>query len=172
MGLTPLEGLVMGTRCGDMDPAIIFYLARETSLGIDELDALLNRRSGLRGICGDNDMRAIIQREGKGDHRAQLALDMFCRRLKKYIGAYLAVLGGADCIVFTGGIGEHAPLVRQKACEGLERLGIRLDAEKNRLGGEGIFAIGHPDSRTRLLVVPTDEELEIARQTKKVIEAG
>jgi acetate kinase len=148
MGLTPLEGLVMGTRCGDMDPAIIFYLARETSLGIDELDALLNRRSGLRGICGDNDMRAIIQREGKGDHRAQLALDMFCRRLKKYIGAYLAVLGGADCIVFTGGIGEHAPLVRQKACEGLERLGIRLDAEKNRLGGEGTrMLFGGPAAR-------------------------
>ncbi len=172
MGLTPLEGLVMGTRCGDIDPAILFYLARETGMGIDELDALLNRRSGLRGICGDNDMRTIIGRAEKGDERARLALEMFCRRLKKYIGAYLALLGGADCIVFTGGIGEHAPLVRELACEGLGGLGIVLDAEKNRKGGEGIFSIGRSDGRTRLLVVPTDEEREIARQTRKIIEAG
>lgn len=172
MGLTPLEGLIMGTRCGDIDPAIIFYLARETSMEIDQLDALLNRRSGLRGICGDNDMRVIIQRGEAGERRAQLALEMFCYRLKKFIGAYLAVLGGADCIVFTGGIGEHAPLVRQEACQGLKRLGILLDEEKNQRGGEGIFTIAQPDSPIQLLVVPTDEELEIARQTRKVIEGG
>ncbi len=172
MGLTPLEGLVMGTRCGDIDPAIIFYLARETSMNIDELDALLNRRSGLRGICGDNDMRTIIGRSEKGDERARLALEMFCRRLKKYIGAYLALLGGADCIVFTGGIGEHAPLVRELACEGLAKLGIRLDVERNRRGGAGVFSIARDDSPVRLLVVPTDEELEIARQTQKTIESA
>ncbi len=172
MGLTPLEGLVMGTRCGDIDPAVIFYLARETSLGIDELDALLNRRSGLLGICGDNDMRTIIQRAEEGDDHARLALEMFCRRLKKYIGAYLALLGGADCLVFTGGIGEHAALVRQLSCEGLEGLGIRLDAPKNRQGGEGVFSIAQTGSHTQLLVVPTDEELEIARQTRKIIETG
>ncbi len=172
MGLTPLEGLVMGTRCGDIDPAILFYLARETDMDIDELDALLNRRSGLRGICGDNDMRTIIGRAEKGDERARLALEIFCRRLKKYIGAYLALLGGADCIVFTGGIGEHAPLVRELACRGLGGLGVVLDAEKNRRGGEGIFSIGRSDVGTRLLVVPTDEEREIARQTRKIIKAG
>ena len=172
MGLTPLEGLIMGTRCGDIDPAIIFYLARKTAMGIDQLDALLNRYSGLKGICGDNDMRTITQRAERGDRRAQLALKMFCYRLKKIIGAYLAVLGGADGIVFTGGIGEHASQVRQMACQGLERLGIRVDPDKNQSGREGIFTIGHADSPTQLLVVPTDEELEIAKQTMKVIAAG
>ena len=171
MGLTPLEGLIMGTRSGDLDPAILFYLARETGMDIAELDDLLNKQSGLKGICGENDMRTITEAADQGDRQAQLALAMFCYRLKKYIGAYLAALGGADCIVFTGGIGENAAVVRQRSCQGLERLGISLDQEKNNRHCSEIFAIQAEDSRVTILVVPTDEEHEIAAQTLRVITA-
>ncbi len=169
MGLTPLEGLIMGTRCGDLDPAILFYLARETGMGIDELDKLVNKDSGLKGICGYNDMRTITERAAENDTQALLALKMFCYRLKKYIGSYLAVLGGADCIVFTGGIGENAPQVREMSCQGLERLGISFDAEKNAIPVNGISQVSSPESTTKILVVPTDEEFEIATQTLQVL---
>jgi len=169
MGMTPLEGLVMGTRSGDLDPAILFYLARETGMSLNELDQMLNKESGLKGICGDNDMRTITGRIREGDRQAELALDIFCHRLKKYIGAYLAVLGGADGLVFTGGIGEHSAEVRHRACLGLEGLGIQLDPEKNTLPSSGTRAIHHPGSKVSILVIPTDEEREIAAQTLNLI---
>ncbi len=169
MGMTPLEGLVMGTRSGDLDPAILFYLARETGMNIQELDDLLNKRSGLKGICDSNDMRAISDLSAAGVTRATLALKIFCYRLKKYIGSYLAVLGGADCIVFTGGIGENAAVVRELSCQGLDDLGISLDTEKNSKRSKDIFEIHKDSSRTKILVIPTNEEFEIAVQTKKLI---
>jgi acetate kinase len=169
MGLTPLEGLIMGTRSGDLDPAILFYLGRETGMDMDELDKLLNKQSGLKGICGENDMRTITQSAAGGDNRAQLALTMFCYRIKKYIGSYMAVLGGADCIIFTGGIGENSSLVREMSCAGLHALGITIDKEKNSRGGKETFTIQTAESYVQVLVVPTNEELEIARQTLQVL---
>ncbi len=170
MGLTPLEGLVMGTRSGDLDPAILFYLARETGMTIDELDDMLNKQSGLKGICGENDMRTITELARQGNHQAGLALTIFCYRLKKYIGAYVAALGGVDCVVFTGGIGENSAIVRKLSCRGLERLGIGLDGEKNKLRQDEILEIQTSESPAKILVVPTDEELEIATQTLQVIQ--
>ena len=169
MGMTPLEGLVMGTRSGDLDPAILFYLARESGMDMDTLDTLLNKESGLKGICGENDMRTISQAAEKGDKQARLALTIFCYRLKKYIGAYMAALGGVDCIVFTGGIGENSAIVRQLSCQGLERLGVSLDTEKNSIRQKDILEIHTAESLVRLLVIPTDEEHEIARLTQQVI---
>ena len=169
MGLTPLEGLIMGTRSGDLDPAILFYLARETGMDMDDLDELLNKQSGLKGICGENDMRTITELVEQDDQQARLALTMFCYRLKKYIGAYIAALGGVDCIVFTGGIGENSAIVRQMSCQGLERLGISLDTEKNGERRKEISEIQTADSLVKILVVPTDEELAIATQTLQVI---
>ncbi len=168
MGMTPLEGLIMGTRTGDFDPAILFYLAREAGMDIDALDQMVNKQSGLKGICGENDMRTITESAASGDRRAALALDMFCYRLKKYIGAYLAALGRADCMVFTGGIGENSAVVRRKACQGLEDMGLCIDAEKNSRREKGIMEIHEDGCKTAILVIPTDEELEIARQTRKV----
>jgi acetate kinase len=169
MGLTPLEGLIMGTRSGDLDPAILFYLARETGVNMDDLDGLLNKQSGLRGICGENDMRTITELAGQGVKLARIALTMFCYRLKKYIGAYIAALGGADCIVFTGGIGENSAIVRQMTCQGLERLGIIFDTEKNEIQQNTIAEIQAAGNIVKILVVPTDEELEIATQTLRVL---
>ena len=169
MGLTPLEGLIMGTRSGDLDPAILFYLARETGVNMDDLDGLLNKQSGLRGICGENDMRTITELAGQGVKPARIALTMFCYRLKKYIGAYMAALGGADCIVFTGGIGENSAIVRQMTCQGLERLGIIFDTEKNEIQQNTIAEIQAAGNIVKILVMPTDEELEIATQTLRVL---
>ena len=169
MGLTPLEGLIMGTRSGDLDPAILLYLSRECGLDIDALDTLLNKESGLKGICGENDMRAINEAAEQGDSQARLALTMFCYRLKKYIGAYMAALGGVDCIVFTGGIGENSATVRQMCCQDMEWLGLTLDEEKNSIRQKKIQEIQATDSQVSLLIIPTDEEYEIARQTLQVI---
>ena len=169
MGLTPLEGLIMGTRSGDLDPAILLYLSRECGLDIDALDTLLNKESGLKGICGENDMRAINEAAEQGDSQARLALTMFCYRLKKYIGAYMAALGGVDCIVFTGGIGENSATVRQMCCQDMEWLGLTLDEEKNSIRQKKIQEIQATNSQVSLLVIPTDEEYEIARQTLQVI---
>lgn len=170
MGMTPLEGLVMGTRSGDLDPAILFYLGRENDMDMDTLDTLLNKKSGLKGICGENDMRRISKAAENGDHQANLALTMFCYRIKKYIGAYMAALGGVDCIVFTGGIGENSATIRQQSCYGLEWLGVSLDNEKNSIRQNEIMEIQGTESRVKLLVIPTDEEYEIASQTLKVID--
>jgi len=169
MGLTPLEGLIMGTRSGDFDPAVIFHLER-LGYKTDELDKMCNKRSGLLGISGlSNDMRTLLEAAHGGQTRAQLAIDMFCYRIKKYLGMYLAVLGHVDAVVFTGGIGENVPLVRAKACQGMEPLGLIVDEQQNQqLVGrrEGCFST--PESRTRLLVVPTDEEAAIAADTYQI----
>jgi acetate kinase len=164
MGLTPLEGLVMGTRCGDIDPAIHFYLAEHLGLDNAALDDLFNRRSGLLGLCGVNDMREIQQRVLAGDAPAELAVGVFCHRLRKYLGAYYAELGRVDALVFTGGIGENDAEIRARTCAGLEGLGIALDAAVNRAPGSGERAVSGANSRVAVLVIPTNEELEIARQ--------
>lgn len=165
MGLTPLEGLVMGTRSGDIDPGVLFHLNRTAGLGVDELDELLNRRSGLKGLCGVNDFRELLELRGAGGARgeaAALAYDVYIHRLRKYVGAYLAVLGRVDAIAFTAGVGENAPSVREDALEGLDGLGIVVDAERNR-SGKGARIISTEASPTTVLVVPTNEELAIAR---------
>jgi acetate kinase len=165
MGLTPLEGLIMGTRCGDIDPAIHFYLMRQTGMSADEIEKLLNSRSGLKGICGANDMRQIQQKAEAGDERAMLALDMFCYRVRKYIGSYSAVLSSIDAIVFTGGIGENSAAVRERTCSGLKNLGISIDLKKNNAVSGKISEIQADTSAIKVMVIATDEELEIARQT-------
>lgn len=165
MGFTPLEGLVMGSRCGDLDPALPGYIAGQLGLSGEQLDQWLNQQSGLRGLCGDGDMRRIEQRMAAGDSDARLAFDMFCYRVRKYIGAYHAVLNGLDGLIFTAGIGEHSAAVRAAVCTGLEALGIAVDAERNTRVDSGIAEISPPDAPVSVLVVPTDEELEIARAT-------
>ena len=169
MGLTPLEGLIMGTRCGDIDPAIHFYLMRQTGMSADEIEKLLNSQSGLKGICGMNDMRQIQQKAEAGDERAMLALDMFCYRVRKYIGAYSAVLSRIDAIVFTGGIGENSAAVRERTCSGLHNLGILLDLQKNKAVSGRVSEIQQDGASIRVMVIATDEELEIARQTIETI---
>ncbi|MCK5356716.1 MAG: acetate kinase [Methyloprofundus sp.] len=169
MGMTPLEGLVMGTRSGDIDPAILFYLHRETGMGFDELDTLLNKQSGLKGICGTNDMRRIVAQAKQGDQQAELAMHIFAYRIKKYIGAYLAALNGVDAIIFTGGIGEHSSVIRALACQDLDNLGIQVDAAKNNDTSKEPLEIQSDTSIVKILVIPTNEELEIAQQTIDVI---
>ncbi len=169
MGLTPLEGLVMGTRCGDLDPAIPFYLARNLGMDIAVLDDLLNRRSGLLGLCGANDMREIHRRIGQGDPAAALALDVFCHRLRKYLGAYWVELGRLDALVFTGGIGENDAEVRTRTCAGLEGMGIWLDAAANQVCAQVERYISEAGSPVAVLVIPTKEELEIARQALEAV---
>ena len=159
----------MGTRCGDIDPAIIFYLHRVTGKSDEELEEILDKKSGLKGICGVNDMREVESRAASGNARARLALNMFCYRIRKYIGAYLAILGRVDALVFTGGIGENSVLVRKESCHGLSHLGIAVDGRKNKRTPDGIFEIQGKKSAVKILVIPTNEELEIARQTLHVI---
>jgi len=168
MGFTPLEGLVMGTRSGDLDPAIVTYLMEEKKISSQEVSTLLNKKSGLKGLCGDNDIRTILRRASESDASAILALEIFSYRIKKYIGAYIAILGRLDAIVFSGGIGEHAPLIRAKILKGLdEAFGIYLDAKKNSLSKERVI---HQDrSRCKLLVIATNEELQIALESHKII---
>jgi acetate kinase len=169
MGMTPLEGLVMGTRSGDLDPAIVNFIARKENLSSSEVDTLLNTQSGLLGISGlTNDMRELQSKESD-DHRARLAIEMFCYRARKYIGAYLAGMGGADAVVFTGGIGENSPEIRALICEGMEWAGLKLDASRNQetVGREG--KICTEDSTLLAYAIPTDEELLIARDTVRVI---
>ena len=165
MGFTPLEGLVMGSRCGDLDPALPAHIAAALELSGEQLEQLLQQQSGLQGLCGDADMRRIEQRMAAGDDDAGLAFDVFCYRVRKYIGAYYAVLNGLDALVFTAGIGEHSAAVRAEVCRGMEALGIGVDSAHNAAAGGGIAEIGNPDLSVRVLVVPTDEELEIARMT-------
>lgn len=171
MGFTPLEGLAMGTRSGDLDPAILEFIGAKEGLGMHEIDSLLNKQSGLLGVSGlTADMRELLAEVAEnGDRRAQLAIDIFCYRVKKYLGAYLAAMNGADAIVFTGGIGENATGIRAQICEGLDWLGISVDDERNGSlsGGEG--RIDREGSRLQLWVIPTDEELLIARDTWRVV---
>jgi acetate kinase len=165
MGMTPLEGLVMGTRSGDLDPAVLLYLQRTAGLDVDGLDVLLNRRSGLLGLAGRSDMREITAAADVGDGRAELALDVYLHRIRHYIGAYTAELGGLDALVFTAGVGENSAVVRARAVEGLGVLGIEVDAAANAAPDRGPRRISPGSSRVSVLVIPTDEELQIARET-------
>ncbi|MGH2567233.1 MAG: acetate kinase [Bacteroidota bacterium] len=172
MGLTPLEGLVMGTRSGDIDPSILEFLSLKEGMSLGEIDALLNKQSGLLGVSGlTNDMRELLdeEREHK-DRRATLAIDLFCLRIKKYIGAYLAELGGTEAMVFTGGIGENSATIRQRICSGLEWLGIEIDDGLNSKVVSGKEAeITKSHGRVRVFVIPTNEELLIARDTVRCV---
>ena len=170
MGFTPLEGLIMGTRCGDIDPAILFYISKQTGTGMDQLESALNKESGLKGICGVNDMREIQRLAESSDAAAQLAIEMYCYRIKKYIGAYYAVLGRVDALVFTAGIGENSPSIRQRACAGLDGLGIIVDNNKNDRHDASIFEIQSNAAAVKVLVIPTNEEMEIAQQTAACIQ--
>ena len=171
MGLSPLEGLVMGTRSGDVDPTVVTHVAAATGRPIEDVFDDLNRTSGLRGLCGASDMREITARAASGDVTARLAIDVFAYRIKKYVGAYLAVLGGrCDALVFTGGIGQHSPVVRAAVCDGLEGLGIVLDPERNERGDEVV--VSADQSPIAVLVIATDEEREIARETAECVLAG
>ena len=171
MGFTPLEGLMMGTRCGDLDPAIIFYLMERKGMSVPEVSEALNKKSGMLGLAaiGSSDLRDVEQKIAEGHAHAKMAFDVFCYRIRKYIGAYIAAMGGVDAIVFTAGIGENSEMVRAAVCGGMEGLGIELDASRNvsfnRLGGE----ISKPESRVKILIIPTNEELQIARETMDVL---
>ena len=172
MGLTPVEGLVMGTRCGDIDPAIIPFLEKEHGYTADAIDDLMNKKSGLLGVSGvSNDMRDIMSAAKSGNELAELALKIFCYRAKKYIGAYAAAMGGLDAVVFTAGIGEHEPGVRATICEGLEFIGVEIDPSKNE-GCHCECDVSVEGTSARVLVVPTNEELAIARETVKVVGNG
>lgn len=169
MGLTPLEGLVMGTRTGDIDAAVVFHLARNAGMSIDEIDTLFNKRSGLLGLTGQSDLREVRRLVAEGDEGARLALSIYTRRLRKYVGAYAAVMGGLDAVSFTAGVGENVGVVRAEALAGLEFLGIRLDPERNVGGAKEPRIISTDDSAVTVLVVPTNEELAIARQAMSLL---
>jgi acetate kinase len=169
MGLTPLEGLVMGTRSGDLDPALHAHLHRQLGWSLEEIDERLNRDSGIKGLLGQSDMRELERLLEEGDPRARLAMDVYCYRLRKYVGSYYAVLGRVDAIAFTGGVGEHMPAVRIQALAGLERLGIRIDPEANNVHRSGAFTVSAEDSEVAVLVVPTNEEWQIAREALAVV---
>ena len=169
MGLTPLEGLVMGTRSGDIDPAIIFYLAERQEMSTHDINNLLNKKSGLLGVSGvSNDMRNVMEEASKGNGKAELAIEIFCYRIKKYIGAYTAVLGHVDAVAFTGGIGENSSLIREKVLEGLECLGIRLDTNRNCDDSKAERLISSRDSKVNVFVIPTNEEVRIAYDTHQI----
>ncbi|MCZ7427495.1 acetate kinase [Micromonospora sp. WMMA1949] len=168
MGMSPLEGLVMGTRSGDLDPTVIFHLRREGGMVVDDIDDLLNHRSGLLGLTGANDMREVLARRAAGDPDATLAFDVYCRRITGYVGAYYALLGRVDAIAFTAGVGEHAAPVRAASLAGLERLGVAVDPARN--DGHGDRVVSPDGAEVAVLVVGTDEEREIARETREVLD--
>ncbi len=172
MGMTPLAGVIMGTRSGDLDPGALMYIADQKGYSVAEIDRVLQKESGLKGICGSNDMRDIHARAAEGDERARLALDMFIYRIQHYMGAYFFALGKVDALVFTAGIGEHDPITREKCCEGLEHFGLLLDREKNQTGRGQARETSKPDSPVKIFVIPTNEELEIARQTVEVLKGN
>lgn len=169
MGMTPLAGIMMGTRCGDLDPAIFGYLMDNTGLSQQEVDEVLNKKSGLKGICGLNDLRDIHNQAAQGDKLAILAVEMFAYQIKKYIGAYAAVLGSVDGLVFTAGVGENDDIIRTKALSDLSVLGIELDPEKNQVRSSKPHTIHKSQSRIQVWVVPTNEELQIALETCEVL---
>lgn len=170
MGLTPLAGLVMGTRSGDVDPALHAFLADNKGFSIRDIDDLLNKQSGLKGLCGNSDMRDIHTRIARGDAEAKLALKIFCRRVTQYIGQYMAILNNTQAICFTAGIGENDARVRELSCATLSGLGVVLDMDKNNKESPGgVREISSPESRVKVFVIPTNEELEIATQTAQVL---
>ncbi len=169
MGLTPLAGIMMGSRCGDVDPSAVTFILQQLGLSPAELDKIMNKESGLKGICGSNDMRDVETALETGDEMAKLAFDMFIYRIQKYLGSYYAVLGRVDALVFTAGIGEKGPLTRAAACAGLEHLGFKLDKAANEAKAREIRCISTPDSPTAIYVTPTNEELEIAQLTMELV---
>ena len=169
MGLTPLEGLVMGGRTGDIDPAAVFHLVREAKMEIADIDNLFNKQSGLKGLTGDNDMRVVRERADAGDAQCRLALDVYEHRLVKYIGAYMAIMGGLDAITFTAGAGENDSDMRREVCDRLAFLGVKIDQEANNIRSKEQREISTPDSSIRILVIPTNEELAIAQQAMTLI---
>ena len=169
MGLTPLEGLAMGTRCGDMDPAIVTFIMQKEGLSAAEMDNVMNKKSGVMGLSGiSSDFRDLEEGFEKGDERAKIAIEVFVKRVKKYIGSYMAELGKVDAIIFTAGIGENSPFIRELVCEGLENLGIEFDRTKNDFRGEEKF-ISKENSKIKIMVIPTNEELTIARDTLELL---
>ena len=170
MGLTPLEGLIMGTRCGSIDPAIVPFVMEKKSLSPAEADTLMNKKSGLLGLCGYTDMRDVHSQVEKGNERAALALQMLVRSIKKTLGSYFFLLDGkVDALVFTAGIGENDDIVRAAVCDGLEGFGIKLDLKENAIRKPGARTISLPDSKIPVLIIPTNEELQIALETLKVL---
>ena len=168
MGYTPLEGLIMGTRSGEIDPAIIPFLMEKENMDATQIDNFLNRRSGILGISGlSSDFRDLEAAANNGDERSQLAIDIFAYKVKKYIGGYVAAMGGVDAIVFTAGLGENSPFMREKICNGLEYLGTRIDPELNKIRGKA-REVSIKRARTKIFVIPTNEELVIARDTKRI----
>jgi len=171
MGMTPLEGLVMGTRSGDIDPGLLLYLLRTQDMTAEQLDDLLNHDSGLKGLAGRNDVRDLERAAGEGDKRADMALEIFAYRVRKYLGAYAAALGGLDAVAFTGGIGEHADKMRARICQGLDFLGLRLDTGRNLAATGGAEArISMDAGPARVWVIPTDEERQIAREVAALLQ--
>jgi acetate kinase len=171
MGFTPLEGLLMGTRSGDMDPAVILHIMGREELTLHEANTLLNKHSGMSGISGvSSDMREIEEALNDGHTNARLAFDIYCYRLRKYIGAYAAAMNGLDKIIFTAGIGENSPNVRKSTCDGLEFLGVELDEEKNRQAVGREMVISSDNSLVQVLVIPTNEELVIAQDTLRLVQ--
>lgn len=170
MGMTPLEGLVMGTRCGDLDPQLPIYFMDTLKMDLKAVDKALNKQSGLLGICNFNDSRDVEDHMAKGDEKATLAFNMFCRRLKKYIGSYAAIMGGVDAVVFTAGIGENSDLTRYHSLDDMEFFGIKIDKEKNHGRCKEPTVVSTDDSKVKVFVIPTNEELVIARDTKKLVE--
>ncbi|MFL6047299.1 MAG: acetate kinase [Propionibacteriaceae bacterium] len=171
MGLTPLQGLVMGTRSGDVDPGLHTFLHNELGMTIAEIDTLLNKESGLKGLAGVNDFRELEQRQAAGDKAAQLAFDVYVHRLKHYVGAYLALLGGLDVLSFTAGVGENAPALRAAVMEGLAGLGLQVDPERNGTPSKVARVISPDGSPITIAVIPTNEELAIARETVALLES-
>lgn len=172
MGMTPLEGLVMGTRCGDLDPSIPYYLQMNLSMSNSQIVEVLNKESGLKGLCGENDMRTVHQLADDGNDAAREALEIFSYRIKKYIGAYYAVLARVDALVFTGGVGENDSRIRSSVCTDLDAFGITLDSDKNDSRHSGIVNLAQPGAAVAVLVIPTNEELEIALQSRSCVNAG
>jgi acetate kinase len=173
MGFSPLAGLIMGTRSGDLDPAVPYFLGSRLGMSFAEIDKLLNKQSGLLGLTGQNDLRDIEERQVQGDTEAQLALEMYAYRIKKYIGAYVAALGRVDALVFTAGVGQHSDVVRRLSCTGLDNLGITIDQQKNLAGPNGpVTEIQAETSPVKVLIIATNEELEIANQTVGVMSGG
>jgi acetate kinase len=169
MGMTPLQGLVMGTRSGDVDPAAMLYLQKAAGLTPDEVDTMLNKRSGLLGLTGTGDMRDVQKAASEGDEVAERALSVYRHRIRHYVGAYAAQLGGIDAIVFTGGVGENNSLLRRRVLRGLEFMGVHVDADRNEVPTKAARRISPDDSPVAVLVIPTNEELEIARQTASIV---
>ena len=170
MGLTPFEGLIMGTRSGDIDPTVIKFISEKTGKSLDEIDVILNKESGLYGICGDSDVREVQREMRLGNKKAKLAFDMYIHRIIKYVGAYYAVLGRTDAIIFTAGVGENSNIVRERVCKALVHMGIEIDDEKNWENRHDVRDISLNSSKIKILVVPANEELAIAYETMKLIQ--